>query len=242
MSTVPPEWLMALLAPDRPLLRWGDRVLSALRAPAPPTRYDRFARAYDRLVGNAAYNRFVWRSSTGAYSAFAERALADGDGPLLELGCGTALFTADRYRRSERRLVLVDRSSGMLTRAAERLGDTDPERVVLLQADVLDLPFRPGMFGTVASYGLLHLFDDPQPLLRVLATQSASDQAVYATSLVAGTALAGPVLHLLHAAGESARPRRLDQLAALARAELGGGLQVWREGGMAYLHLPAAAS
>ena len=234
-----PGWFGALLRPDRAVRGTDGRVLSALTGPVPAGRSDRHARAYDRLVGSWAYNRFVWRSSVSSYRAFAAEALADGDGPLLDLGCGTTLFTADRYRDSRRPLVLVDRSAGMLARAAARLRDVDPQRVVLLQADLFDLPFRPGGFATVVSYGLLHLVDDPAPLLRVLDAQREPGGGVYATSLVAETVLAGPVLRLLHRAGEAAPPRRLDELAAVARAELGAGVQVRREGGMAFLRSPS---
>ena len=33
-----------------------------------------------------------------AYRAFAAEAVATGSGPLLDAGCGTAVFTADAYR------------------------------------------------------------------------------------------------------------------------------------------------
>jgi len=38
------------------------------------------------------------------------------------VGCGSAVFTAAAYRTAGRPLVLVDRSLGMLARAAQRLG------------------------------------------------------------------------------------------------------------------------
>lgn len=229
-----PTWVTALLASDRELRASGGRLLSAVTSAVPATRYDRHAVAYDRLVGSTAYNRFVWRSSAASYSAFAAEAVADGDGPLLDLGCGTTLFTAPAYRGTDRPLLLVDRSPGMLARAAGRLGDVDPERVVLVQADLFDLPFRPGSFATTVSYGLLHLFDDPAPLLQVLDAQRSPGGTLRATSLVAETALAGPVLRLLHLAGETAPPRTLDELAGIARGVVAD-IDVTREGGMAFL-------
>ena len=233
-----PEWFRTLLAPDRAVHRLDARVLTALTGPVPAGRYDRYARAYDRLASSWSYNRFVWGSSVGTYEAYAAEAAADRSGPLLDVGCGTTLFTADCYRATDRPLVLVDRSAGMLARAAARLGDVDPARVVLLQADLFDLPFRPGAFPTVASYGLLHLVDDPAPLLRVLNTQRAPGGTVYATSLVNETLLAGPVIRALHLAGEAAPPRRLVELATAAQAALGPGVQVRREGGWAFLRSP----
>lgn len=234
----PPEWVAALLTPGREL-RHAGRWWSATTTSVPTARYDRHAKAYDRLVGSWAYNRFVWGSSVASYRAFGATAIDDGDGPLLDLGCGTTLFTSQAYRGSERRLLLVDRSPGMLARAAERLADADPERVVLLQADLFDLPLRPYAFPTVVSYGVLHLLDDPARLLRALDAQRARGGAVYATSLVAETLLAGPVLRLLHAVGETAPPRRLADLATVVRTVLGSGVEVRREGGMAYLLSPS---
>lgn len=80
--------------------------------------YDRRAAAYDRLVANRLYNRLVWGTSPTAYRAFAAEAAADSEGPLLEVGCGTAAFTAGAYAATERYVQLVDRSRGMLERAA----------------------------------------------------------------------------------------------------------------------------
>ena len=84
--------------------------------------YDRKAAVYDRVVGARAYNRVIWGTSTTAYRKFASEALASGTGPMLDAGCGSAVFTAGVYRRASRPLVLVDRSIGMLVRAHGALG------------------------------------------------------------------------------------------------------------------------
>lgn len=197
--------------------------------------YDRHARTYDRLIGNRFYNRLVWRASPASYTAFAAEAVADSDGPMLDVGCGTAVFTAGCYRSTERPVILVDRSGGMLDRAAKRLAGAAPDRLALVQADLFNLPFRPGAFATVACYGLLHLFDDPGQVLRVLRSQLAPGGSLYATSLVAETRIGTHVLRLLHRSGETAAPRRENDLAALARATLGDAVELRREGSMAFL-------
>jgi ubiquinone/menaquinone biosynthesis C-methylase UbiE len=213
-------------------------LLSALGDEERASLYDRHAHAYDGLVGNRLYNRVVWHSSTASYAGFAAAAVSDGDGPLLDVGCGTAMFTAASYRVTGRPVVLVDRSLGMLARAAERLADTDPSRVVLVRADLFDLPFRPGSFATVVCHGLLHLFDDPGRVLRVLRGQAAPGGAVYATSLLGETPLARQVLRLMHRAGEAAPPRREVDLSSVACTELGDDVQLRREGAMAFLRSP----
>src|SRR5664280_2767341 len=136
MWIVAPGWFDDLVAPGRELRRSANGVLSALSSHEGGSRYDGRAALYDRLVSNSFYNRRVWRSSVASYATFAAAAVASGDGPMLDVGCGTAVFTADAYRVAERPLVLVDRSLGMLTRAAQRLElrSQDPSRIVLVQA------------------------------------------------------------------------------------------------------------
>jgi hypothetical protein len=107
-----------LLAAGRTLRPAGNGVISALPADDEGAPYDRKAAVYDRVVGARAYNRVVWGTSIAAYREFACEALASGTGPMLHAGCGSAVFTAGVYRRASRPLVLVDRSVGILARAA----------------------------------------------------------------------------------------------------------------------------
>jgi len=232
---MPAAWIEGLVQPGRELRGTGNGVLCALGPDDPGSPYDRRAATYDRLVGNSLYNRVVWSSSPASYAAFAATAVADSDGPLLDVGCGSAVFTADAYRSTGRALILVDRSLGMLALAAERLRGHDPARVAFVQADLFDLPFRPGSFTTVTCHGLLHLFDNPAEVIRALRAHVAPAGSLYATSLVAETAIGGRALALLHRAGEAAIPRRERELATVARAELGALTEVRREGSMVFL-------
>ena len=209
-----------LLARDRSLRPAGAAVLSALPADDPGTPYDRRAAVYDRLVGSGAYNRLLWGTSPAAYAAFAASAVRAGEGPLLDAACGSAVFTAEVYRAADRPLVLVDRSLGMLARAAERFGGDDGARPALVQADLLALPFARGAFATVACHGSLHVFDDLAGVLSALRAQLAPGGWVYASSLVAETAVGRRYLRLLHRAGEVAAPRREAEVLQAAGAEL----------------------
>lgn len=238
------EWVEQLTLPGRELYDLGDGVLSALPSNEGNSLYDHGARVYDRLIGGRVYNRLVWQTSPRSYTAFADAAVAAGDGPLLDVGAGTAVFTAPSYRASARRVVLVDSSLGMLRRAAERLRDTDWERVCLVHADLLDLPFVPGSFGTVTAHGLLHLFDNAERLLRILRAQAGPNGSVYVSSLVAETRRGHLMLRLLHRIGEAAVPRSEQHVDRLARSALGD-VEASREGAMEFLHTregPGASS
>lgn len=83
-------------------------MLSALADEEPETAFDRHVALYDRLVGN----RLLWGTSPYAFAAFAAAAVQDGEGPLLDVACGSAVLTAATYQATTRELVLVDRSWG----------------------------------------------------------------------------------------------------------------------------------
>jgi SAM-dependent methyltransferase len=90
--------------------------------------------------------------------------LRDVKGPILELGCGTGRLLAPIARSwvgldasPDRRLIGIDRSVPMLTRARRRLARIPAAvRPLLLRGDVRMLPVRPKKLGAVvAAYGLL---------------------------------------------------------------------------------------
>lgn len=221
-----------LIAPGSRLRDTGDGVLSAIAAGSPPAPYDRHAQIYDRLVGGRLYNRVVWGVRVADYVAFATDALNDGDGPFLDAGCGTAVFTASAYRHAQRPLVLVDRSLGMLRRAAKRLDDVP---ATLIQADIESLPFSPGSFDTVACFAVLHVLDDPWQALAALRDQVAPGGRLYASMLVSDRGGMGRrYLSMLHRRGEVGPPQRAVDLQQAAD-ELFTQADVSRTGSMAWL-------
>jgi len=100
--------------------------------------------------------------------AFAAEAIAAGEGSFLDAGCATATFTATAYRAASRPLLRAP--------------------AVPVQADLLDLPFSPRRFATVACFGVLHVLDDPWAALAALAAlceQTAPGGRIFASMLVA---------------------------------------------------------
>ena len=209
--------LSELLLDGRRARPAGEGIWSVLPANTLGQRYDRRAAMYDRVVGSAIYNRLLWGSSPRSYSAFAQQAMRSASGPLLDAGSGSLVFTAEIYARTERPLVLVDQSIGMLEAARARLlrvAGRVPDGVVLLQGDLRDIPFRPGSFATVLCMGMLHLFEDVSGVVLELVRVAAPGGQLFLTSLVAERTIGKHYLALLHRAGEVARPRTQAQLLA----------------------------
>ena len=240
-----PAILSDLLSPGRVARLAKDGIWSALPEGQDAGRYDGRASAYDAVVGSRLYNRLVWGSSPAAYAAFAERAVQSDRLPLLDAGCGSLVFTADIYARARRPLVLVDRSLGMLGAAAVRLRRRRREgapETIFLQADVLDLPFRPECFGTVLSMGMLHLFDDAEGFVGALRRVLAPDGHLFLTSLVTSRRIGRTYLAMLHRAGEVALPRTHRQLVeAIQGSRPGppGRIDSYLQGSMAFLTVGA---
>lgn len=222
----------SLLAVGRTLRPRGEGVLSALPPDDAGAPYDRTAAVYDRVVGGRTYNRVMWGTSTAAYGTFASEALAGGAGPVLDAGCGSAVFTAGVYRPASRPLVLVDRSVGMLVRARSRLGGAP---AALVQADLHDLPFREEGFATVGCYGTLHVLPDPWAALAALWRQVAPGGRLFAAMLVTDRGLGSAYLRVLARVGEVGPPRGVAEVRAAVRRVLGEQATVDRTGSMAWL-------
>ncbi len=96
-------------------------------------------------------------------------------GRVLELGCGTGRVSLP-IARAGVRLIGVDRSAQMLTRAARRakaLRAPSPgarrRRLPLLRADIRSLPFQAATFGAViAPYGILQSLTSERDLKSTL--------------------------------------------------------------------------
>lgn len=230
---------MALPETDRPLRDFGNGTFSALPDGAPPGSYDGRARLYDAIVGSRLYNRLLWGARIDSYQDFARRAVTEARGPVLDAGAGSAVFTAEAYATGDRPVVLVDLSLGMLGAARERISEVEggylPDRFVLIQADLFDLPFHEGAFSTVLSMGTMHLFEEAPDLIRTLFDLVESGGELYLTTLVSDRAIGRQYLTLLHRTGEVATPRSFEEAGALLEETVeSSDIEAWREGNMAF--------
>ena len=222
-------------AATAPLRSLDGGLLTAFPAGDDGAHYDRHAAIYDRLIGSRLYNRVVWGCDPSQYATFTTEALANGDGPFLDVGGGTAVFTADVYRRSARPVVLVDRSEGMLRVAGDRL---DGAPVTRIQADLFSLPFERGSFSTVGCFAMLHVLEDPWRALAALRDQLAAGAKLYASMLVVDRAIGRRYHRVLERRGEMGPPRTAAEFEATARG-LFVSVDVSRTGSMAWLRATA---
>lgn len=171
--------------------------------------YDKKVNAYDLVVGNAVYNRLVGGNWPSNYANFCHQALTSAPGGIfLDAGCGSLVFTAKTYANANNKLiVLLDRSVGMLRKGRERIkkhcGGV-PKNIVFIQGDIFNLPFQDAAFDAVASFGVLHIFEDKMSLLAELERVKMRSGQVFFSSLVGNNALGRKYMEMLRKAGEVA--------------------------------------
>ena len=190
------------------------------------------AGAYDRVVGNPLYNKLVWNCPVSAYADAARGAIAAaGDGPMLDAGCGSLVFTAPVYRGvPAHRLILLDRSLAMLRRGQARAPAHG-----FIQGDILDLPFLDGAFAGTMSWGMLHLFGSASRMLDELARVTRRGGVVAVSGLVCdGRWLSDRMLETLRRRGEIAAIESGDTVSA-AFAQRFDGVRGTQHGAMLFL-------
>lgn len=178
-------------------------ISSAFDGDARAASYDNIAAGYDLIVGNPIYNRLVWGCSCSEYreaaAAFIDRV---PEGPILDFGCGSLVFTAPVYRGHEARLVLLDRSLQMLRRGSARMPQGR-----FVQADVFNPPPLPDLFAGGMGWGMLHLFGSRSSYLETLRNLVQPGAPVAISCLVlAGRRLGDFMLKTLNSRGEAAVP------------------------------------
>lgn len=235
----PLDRLRTVLAEGRTIRAVEDGIYSVLPDALHNHLYDRRAAVYDLVVRTRLYNRVMWGASPLDYVAFARQAVASHlTRQMLDAGCGSLLFTAEAYLECNRHVIGFDQSLSMLRRARRRLielAGSAPDHILLLQADLSDLPFRPASFGTVLCLNVLHQFADAAKLIPNLKALLASDGHLYLTSLVSNSRFVGDrYLSVLHRTGEFVRPRSTVELKELLGDSLGGSVSYQTKGNMAY--------
>jgi SAM-dependent methyltransferase len=198
--------------------------------------YERIAPVYDMLVSNDLYSRIMWGFPIRGFTTFCQEQLASSnEGWVLDIGCGSLIFSAGLYANyTERPVVLCDLSVRMLRRAKSRLMKLKgyiPDNLVFLHADALELPFNPRSFKTVIAMNILHHLEDPRPMLCELEKERTGDGTISFSTLVLNKRRIGDLyLRLMGRSGEvvARTPEQLmtvfDKLGFSARHYLRGNL------------------
>jgi demethylmenaquinone methyltransferase/2-methoxy-6-polyprenyl-1,4-benzoquinol methylase len=124
-----------------------------------PDRYDELAAALS-----------FWQDPRWRRSAV-ERVGAAPDDRVLDVACGTGLVARELVHRWGCRVVGLDQSAEMLSRAAAKR-DAEPllaERLTLVEGEAERLPFADAEFDHLTFTYLLRYVDDPGATLRELA-------------------------------------------------------------------------
>ena len=239
-----PEKLTELLEANCIVRSVDDGIYSVLADASARRHYDRRAAVYDFVVSTHVYNSVMWGSSPSQYVDFAREAVGACKGTFLDAGCGSLLFTAAAYANEEQTIIACDQSLSMLKRGRKRLlklfGKV-PAHIVLLQADLSDLPFRPGTFDSVLCLNVLHLFADGAALVSDLKQLLMPQGRLCLTSLVSTGRWPGDrYLKALYAAGEFVCPRSNIEFRELVERALGQNVSFFVKGNMAFVAMTAS--
>ncbi len=182
--------------------------------------YDKMAKFYDSVVCNRFYNRIAWGYWASSYNSLVQSALTSSKGGwVLDAGCGSLAFTAKTYVEFlERPIIFMDKSLSLLRIAKARLISLKgniPENMILLQADALQLPFKPQSFKTIVSMNLLHVIREIDKLLLGIKSILEHNGTISFTTLIKSTRfLANRYLNFMGRLGEAV-PRDTNQLLAI---------------------------
>lgn len=108
---------------------------------------------YDRLATDYARHR---RTYPGLVEHILDRSAVNGDGTVLEVGCGTANHLAAVFRATGARCVGLEPSAEMLHRAAEHPGILD-----LRQGTAEEMDFPDQTFDLIMSVDAVHYIREP---------------------------------------------------------------------------------
>lgn len=218
-----------------------DRDIFDLSPVIGSAHYDRIAPMYDAVLGTNVYNRVMWKTTPTTYRTFASRIFASRPtGTHVEIGCGSLLFTSHLYEYDRGRpAILIDQSIEMLRRARARLANPSgvfPQHIVLARGDVRTLDFPHGTATTALSAFVMHVLDDPVPLLRTLfRVTKPSESMIGVSSIFKSGGRSNLALSLLHAVKELGPPRTLATIEGMMRAEIPGVLSTEIAGSVALM-------
>lgn len=112
------------------------------------------------LISGISFNR--------EYEMIIQASKLKGDEILLDLGCGSGIYSRSFAKRLNRGIVVgLDLSIPMLSYASSRARTEGIDNLLFIHGDALELPFPENEFNIVTCCATIHLFSIPD-LLRVL--------------------------------------------------------------------------
>ena len=156
--------------------------------------YDGSASSYDAYFTSSSLSMKLFNLlffGGWNYSEYSETMLSyfpsQFDGVLLDVPVGTGLLTASQYAKyPNATIIAVDYSMGMLEVAKKRFEEQGLNNVVLVRADVANLPLTDGAVDIVVSMAGLHAFPDKQAAVAEMRRVLRPDGSLVASSYVKG--------------------------------------------------------
>lgn len=111
----------------------------------------------------------MWGTSPSDYIDFSKKAIIETKGIGLDIGCGGLIQTAPQYKQTKNEFILLDNSLEMLKVGKSRIESQSqkiPDNIQFLQSDAFNIPFDNDSFDTVCSFGVLHIFENKEALIK----------------------------------------------------------------------------
>jgi len=213
------EILSTLIHSDVNLRQVEPHIYSVCEQSGHRNIFDRATAFYDLVIANRCYNRLVWGYSIREFAVFCRDRLASStQGWVLDIGCGSLVFTAGTYAGYKVRPVVFSDESLQMLRAARsrliKLNGRVPDNMVFLHADAQQLPFRSGSFQTIIAMNLLHVLKDAASAMHELGSLLAEEGTISYTTIVLNKRIGDIDLKLLGKMGLVV-PRSADQLLSI---------------------------
>ncbi len=179
----------------------------------------------------AAYERFLGRWTGRLAKALIDFAELPGDGPVLDVGCGTGSVAFELRRRfPDRSVSAVDVSAAYLAFARRREGGAS---IQFEQADALDLPFAAGRFaGSIAQLALNFMPDPARAVLEMRRVTRAGGVVAAAVWDFRGGLVFQRLFWDTAAAIDPQAAQARDRLFAHPLAQQDGLVGLWQETGL----------
>lgn len=104
-------------------------------------------------------------NSIKSITMFIEKTLGNIDGNIIDIACGTATY-GRRIANNHRIVYGLDFSSGMILQGMKYLKSQKIDNVYLVQGTADCLPYRNESFSAAICAGSLHLFNEPNTVLK----------------------------------------------------------------------------